>query len=217
MPKQRLFAAACAALGAFGLLLQLWLSLRAAPALGLTSTQALWRYVGYFTILSNLLVVLALVAWALGAHGAVTKFLRRVDAQTAVAVAIMIVAVVYHLLLRNLWQPQGWQWLADQLLHTVMPLLFVLHWWFAVPKATLRFRHVLMCLPYPVAYAVYAVVRGAVDGWYPYPFVDVTTLGYPRVAVNACGLLAAFVIVAFVLVGLGRWQARNLRAATKPG
>jgi hypothetical protein len=211
MPRQRLFAAACAALGAFGLLLQLWLSLRVAPALGLTSAQALWRYVGYFTILSNLLVLLALAAWAVRTRVGMARFLCRADVQTAIAVAIVIVAIVYHLLLRNLWQPQGWQWLADQLLHTVMPILFVLHWWFAVPKATLRWRHVLACLPYPAAYAVYAVVRGAGDGWYPYPFIDVARLGYPRVAVNALGLCAAFAAFALILIALGRWQSRRPR------
>ncbi|HET7561509.1 MAG TPA: Pr6Pr family membrane protein [Rhodanobacteraceae bacterium] len=214
MPRQRLFAAALAALGAVTLLLQLRLTLHNASATGLTAGQALWQYFGYFTILSNALVVLALMAWAIGPRSASSRFLRRVDVQTAVAVAIVIVAVVYHLLLRNLWQPHGWQWLADQLLHTAMPVLFMLHWWLAVPKAALRFRHVLTCLPYPVAYAAYAVVRGAADGWYPYPFIDVTALGYPRVAVNALGLLAAFVVVAFVLVGLGRWQVRGLRVTS---
>lgn len=214
MSRQRLFAAAFAVLGTSALFLQLWLTLHNAGALGLTEGQALWRYVGYFTILSNVLVVFALMAWAVAPRGALLQFARSAQAQTAVVVAIVIVAIVYHLLLRNLWQPQGWQWLADQLLHTVMPVLFVLHWWFAVPKSALRWRHLLTCLLYPVAYAVYALLRGAADGWYPYPFIDVTALGYPRVAANTCGLFAAFALVACAFVVLGRWQARRSPAAT---
>jgi hypothetical protein len=41
-------------------------------------------------------------------------------------------------LLRHLWHPQGWQFIADELLHDVMPLLFLGYWWFCVPKGTLR-------------------------------------------------------------------------------
>lgn len=216
MPGRRILVAAIAVLGAFALLLQLWLSLRNAPAMGLTPGQALWRYFGYFTILTNLLVVMALTARTMPPRAGMVRILRRTDVQTAVAVAIVIVAIVYHLILSRLWHPQGWSWLADQLLHTVMPLLFVLHWWFGVSKASLRWRHVLACLPYPLAYAAYVLLRGAVDGWYPYPFIDVATLGYLRVGRNACGLLVAFVAVACVLVASGRWQARKTRAGVCP-
>lgn len=212
MPRQRLFAAASAALGAFALLLQLWLTLHNASAVGLTPGQALWRYVGYFTILTNLFIVLALVAWATGPRATCSRFLCRTEVQTAAATAIVIVFFVYHLLLRHLWQPQGWSWVADQLLHTAMPVLFVLHWWAAVPKMSLRWRHVLACLPYPAAYAVYALLRGAADGWYPYPFVDVATLGYPRVAINACAIFAAFAVIALALIAGGRWQAGRAAA-----
>ncbi len=209
MSRQRLFAAACATLGACALLLQLWLNLRAAHTAGVTEWRALWRYLGYFTILTNLLAVLALSAWAAAPFGTRRRFASGVEAQTATAVAIVMVAVIYHLLLSHLWRPEGWQWVADQLLHTAMPALFALHWWIAVPKAGLRWSHLPACLPYPVLYAAYLLLRGAADGWYPYPFVDVNVLGDPRVAVNAVAILAAFVVLAGLLIALGRWQARQ--------
>jgi hypothetical protein len=53
------------------------------------------------------------------------------------------------------------------------------------------------------------MARGALDGWYPYPFLDVTTLGYPRVLLDACGMLLAFLAIGAVLLALGRWQARH--------
>lgn len=212
MPRSRAFAAACAALGMSALALTLWLSLRNAHAAGLTEGQALWRYFGYFTVLTNLLVVLALAARATGPRGTLSRSLCRIDVQTAAAVGIVMVFLVYHLLLRNLWQPQGWQWVSDQLLHTAMPVLFVVHWWINVPQPALGWRHVPACLIYPAAYAVYLLLRCAADGWYPYPFIDVATLGYPRVAVNTCGLVAAFVAVACLLIALGRWRARRVPA-----
>lgn len=211
MPQHRLLASSGAVLGALALVLQLGLFLHSGAAAGLTPGQVVWRYFGYFTILTNLLVVLALAAWAVALRGRAARFLRDPVIQTAVAVAIVIVLCVYHLLLRQLWQPQGWPWVADQLLHTVMPVWFVAHWWWSVPKVGLGWRHPPACLAYPAAYAAYALLRGAIEGWYPYPFIDVGTLGYARVGVNACGLLVAFALVAGVMVALGRWQARRLR------
>jgi hypothetical protein len=210
MTRARLFAAACTVLGTFALMLTLGLSLHTADVAGTPAWRAVWRYFGYFTVLTNVLVVFALMAWAAGVRRGPLRFLVRTETQTATAVAIVMVFFIYHLLLRNLWNPQGWQWLSDQLLHTAMPILFVLHWWFAVPKTTLRWTHAFPCLAYPAAYAVYLFARGALDGWYPYPFVDVTVLGYSRVAVHLLAIVIAFAVVALVLIALGRWQATRL-------
>ncbi len=171
--------------------------------------SALWLWIGYFTITTNLLVAMALSAWAIGPHGPINRFFGRPDVQSMVAMSIVIVSLVYNLLLRGLWQPQGWQWLADVTLHDVMPLLFVVHWWLAVPKASLNWWQIVFWQIYPAAYFVYVLIRGAANGWYPYPFIDVTTLGYPRVLVNALAVMLAFIVVAALLMALGRWQARR--------
>jgi hypothetical protein len=123
--------------------------------------------------------------------------------------SIIIVALVYNLMLRQLWQPHGWHAVADNMLHVAMPLLFLLHWWLAVPKATLRWPQVVAWQAYPAAYFIYVLLRGALDGRYPYPFLDVTALGYPRVLADACAVLMAFVVVGLVLVALGQWQAKR--------
>jgi hypothetical protein len=39
---------------------------------------------------------------------------------------------------------------------------------------------------------------------YPYPFIDVSVLGYPRVAVNSVILLAAYVMFGYFVWGIGR-------------
>jgi uncharacterized membrane protein len=51
-----------------------------------------------------------------------------------------------------------------------------------------------------------------VNGWYPYPFVDVHALGYLRVLGNAIGVLLVFIAMGLLLVGLGRWQVRRAAA-----
>jgi hypothetical protein len=130
--------------------------------------------------------------------------------------SIVIVAAIYNLMLRQLWQPQGWQIVTDNILHVVMPVLFLLYWWLAVPKATLRWPQVIVWQLYPAAYFAYVLARGAVDHWYPYPFLDVTKLGYLLVLVDACAVLLAFVAVALLLVALGRWQVRRTPLSVQP-
>jgi hypothetical protein len=51
--------------------------------------------------------------------------------------------------------------------------------------------------------------RGHLLAVYPYPFIDVDKLGYPQVFVNAAGLLAGFVVIALLLMGIDRQLGRR--------
>jgi hypothetical protein len=201
--------AAVALLGWFALLLQLVLAIRLSAADGRGTLAGIWTYLGYFTILTNLLVALALNAQALDLDDRLGRFFRHPGVATAIAANIAVVSIAYNLLLRQLWQPQGWQWLADVLLHDVMPALFLLFWWFVVDKAALRVRQIVSWLWYPLGYLVYVLARGAIDRWYPYPFLDVNAIGYGRVLINACGVGLAFIVIALLLLALARLQLRR--------
>ena len=218
MPSRSPLVAAAALLGWFALALQLWLSIQLTIASEQDALAGVWIYFGYFTILTNVLVAMALTAAAYGPHGAVSRFFVRPDVHTAIAMSIVIVAAIYNLMLRQLWQPHGWQIVADNILHVVMPVLFLLYWWLVVPKTTLRWSQVIHWQLYPATYFAYVLIRGAVNHWYPYPFLDVGTLGYLRVLINACTVLLVFVVVALLLVALGRWQVRHSmnKAAERP-
>ena len=218
MPNRyRPFATIAAVIGWLALGLQLLLTIRLTMTNGQGALVGVWIYLGYFTVLTNLAAALALTAAASGRRGGLGEFFARPEVHTAIAMAIIVVAAVYHLLLRQLWQPHGWQVVGDDALHTVMPLLFVVYWWLAVPKATLRWRQVFAWQIYPAGYFVYALARGALNGWYPYPFLDVSALGYLRVLGDALGVLLVFIVVGLLLVTLGRWQVRRSAAATHLG
>lgn len=212
--RYRLFAAIAASIGWLSLALQLLLTVQLGTANGNRVLASVWIYLGYFTVLTNLAVALALTATATRHRGRLSGFFAQPGVHTAIAMSIIVVAAIYHLLLRQLWQPQGWQVIGDNALHTLMPLLFVWHWWIAVPKAKLHWRRVLAWQAYPASYFAYALARGALNGWYPYPFLDVRALGYPRVFVNASGVLLVFVAVGLLLVALGRWQVLRSVPAT---
>lgn len=209
-PQNPLMAAA-ALLGWFALALQLWLSIRLTTADGRSVLAAVWIYLGYFTITTNLLAAMALSARALGQDDGFGRFFRRPGVVTAIAVSIAVVGLAYNLLLRQLWQPQGWSLIADVLLHDVMPLVFLLVWWFAVSKQDLHWRQIGRWLLYPLGYLIYALIRGAITRWYPYPFIDVNALGYPRVLLDSALVGVALIMVAVLLLTLARVQSRLRR------
>jgi hypothetical protein len=56
----------------------------------------------------------------------------------------------------------------------------------------------------PLAYGIWTVVHGSAANWYPYPFVDMRSLGYEQGLVNMAGFLIVFVAVALTLVAIDR-------------
>lgn len=205
----RAAVAAAAVLGAFALLLQLVLTVQLVRAQGGSTLAAVWVYFDYFTVLTNLLLAVTLAVAAKKSRGRFGGWLRQPASLTAIAASILIVGIVYNLLLRGIWQPTGWQRLADELLHVVMPLIGVVFWWLETRGDHVRPKPLLAWQLYPLGYLAYALIRGAVDGHYPYPFLDVALLGYPLVLINAAGVALVFVLVGGVMLAIARWRIRR--------
>jgi hypothetical protein len=199
----RTFAAVIAFIAWFALGLQLYILIRNAPENGLTTWQATGRFFGYFTILTNLLVALSLTI-SLLSRESLARFFSVPSTQTAIAVYIFAVGLGYNILLRHLWKPQGLQWLADELLHDMVPLLYLLFWIFCVAKQELKWKNIFPWLLYPYIYLVFALVRGSVDGFYAYPFINADGIGYAAVLMNAVALFIVFVILSSLFVGIAK-------------
>ncbi|MFC7703116.1 Pr6Pr family membrane protein [Plastorhodobacter daqingensis] len=191
-------ARACAALLAgvggcgFGLLL---LALEAAghPA-GLLGR--LWWLLGFYTVLANLALAILMLRAAFGAP---------VSARQAggVTLSMLVVSTVYHFALRSLWDPEGLQWLADLILHSLTPA-FALGWWMLfAPKDGLGLRDLGAWLVWPLAYAIYMFLRALLTGFAPYPFLDPAALGW-TVTLPAALLAGTFVGMGLGLIGLSR-------------
>ena len=50
------------------------------------------------------------------------------------------------------------------------------------------------------------MIRGAIDGWYPYPFLDPAKGGYGQVAVTIVAVLVGFIVIVAALLWLGNWR-----------
>lgn len=198
------YVAAAALAGWVGLAIQQYLIFYSRWSTGASLLGGLINFFSFFTVLTNTLAVVVLSYAVVNRDCAAKRFFLAPKVSSGIAVSILVVGLAYSLLLRHLWQPEGFQFIADELLHDVMPVLFFIYWWRCVPKGTLRFKHIGAWVLYPMVYFAYALLRGDLLGQYQYPFIDVGTLGYPQVFVNAGGILAGFVLIALAVVGLDR-------------
>ena len=198
------YVGAAALAGWMGLAIQQYLIFYSRWESGASLLGGLINFFSFFTVLTNTLAVVVLSYALVTRNSPAKRFFLAPRISSGIAVSIVVVGVAYNLLLRHLWQPEGFQFVADELLHDVMPVLFFIYWWRRVPKGNLRLKDIGGWVIYPLVYFAYALLRGDLLGQYQYPFIDVSTLGYPQVFVNAGGILLGFVLVALVVVGLDR-------------
>lgn len=191
---------------AFALVAQLVLVITGASVLVETTeppglATRLLRFVSYFTVQSNVLVLAT--CWALIRQPAYDGRLWRVARADAVA-GITITGVVHWFFLRPLLDLHGWAYVTDKLLHVAVPLLAVAGWLAFGPRRRIWWPTVLPALVWPTAWLLYTLVMGAITSWYPYPFLDVTKHGYGSVLLASLGVAIALVVVLSALVALDR-------------
>lgn len=198
----RLLATLIALCAWTGLLTELTLSVAHVHSLRL----ALWRQALFFTILSNLTVAIVFTGIALG-----SVRLRHPLLIGGLAMTMALVGTVFELMLRRLLDPHGWRMIATGLLHDAVPLLTAAAWFFLAEKGRLRARDPWLIALFPIVYLGYALLRGALGGTYPYPFINPDKLGWMGVAAYVAAISAVFLIFAHLMVTLDGWLARRAR------
>jgi hypothetical protein len=163
--------------------------------------ESVIRYFSFFTVLTNIIVAVCFTVLLFKKEG--SSFFTKPATLTATAVYITVVAIIYNLILRFTWEPKGLQMVVDELLHAIVPLIFVVYWLMYVSKNTLKWRDTFSWLIYPFIYLMFILFRGSVSGFYPYPFVDVVKYGYETVFVNCFYVMLVFLGLSFLSVWIG--------------
>lgn len=202
----------CSILGAvicwFALLIQLYLLLinrtMSVPA-------TLLHFFSFFTIQSNLIAALVFLRLALSKPSFGSGVYSKASIYTATVVYIGVVAIVYNLVLRHLWHPQGAHKFADELLHVFNPLIVFFFWIKFIPKDQLKWDYAIKWLIYPFLYVVFILIRGRFTQLYPYPFIDLNSLPLMKVLVNTLILSTLFYFLSLLLIALGKYSRPFLR------
>jgi hypothetical protein len=198
----RTFAALMALIGWVGLVVQFFASLDQTGS----AAAAAWVMLRYFTVLTNVLVAVTMTGLALGRPA-----FRSPALLGGVTLSIVLVGAIYGLLLRGLLELSGGAKLADTALHIVVPIVVPFFWLAFAPKGRLTFRDPFLWSVYPIAYVVYALIRGTIENKYAYPFIDVARIGWAQTAMNTTVIAVGFLIVGCAIVGLDRLHGRRSR------
>ena len=166
------------------------------------------RFFSFFTILTNILVAIVYSAnYFVGKKS--LGFFVNPRVQTAVGVYIFIVGFVYNLILRFIWKPSGLQQVVDEFLHLSIPIVYILVWFFYVKKETIIWTSVFAWLLYPLIYICVVLFLGSFSNFYPYPFIDVSVLGYKVVFRNALLLNLFFFAISLLFVGIAKYTVKK--------
>ncbi|HZZ12075.1 MAG TPA: Pr6Pr family membrane protein [Paraburkholderia sp.] len=178
-------------------------------ARGLGVLDGFARWSSYLTNLTALACAVCFTCVAIRApRSAIVRFFRQPTVITAVVVYMAFVGIAYNLLLRGLWSPAAYRLLLNESLHSVLPMLAALYWVLFVPRFSLRVRHCLLWLIYPVGYLAVTFWRGSLSDFYPYPFINVAELGVRHVVVNAALLFGGFLMLMAVFIGINSRRRR---------
>ena len=166
-------------------------------------TETIIRFFSFFTILTNILVALYFTSRISIFKNTSLSKLTNNGTVTAITSFILIVGIIYQFILRGTWQPTGLQKIVDELLHSVIPLFVLLYWFKFATKTDLIFKDIKIWLWYPIGYFIYIIIRGHFSGFYPYPFIHVTEIGYPQVLINSVlvSLFFLFIMSALIFIG----------------
>lgn len=193
-------------LGLAALILQFTITMALRLNLGDSAIGAVLFYLSFFTIITNLALVLIYAAelrpgWPLG-------WFRDPVTQAMMAASITLVMVFYHLILAETWDPRGLSLVCDVALHYVTPILYVLWWLMYVRRGALRWTDIPTMLLPPTIYLIWAMTRGAVVGEYPYPILEADRLGYGIVALNVVAVLVGLTALCAIAIGADRLLAK---------
>jgi hypothetical protein len=178
-----------------------------ANATGPVGTR-LVRLFSFFTIQSNLFVLGTSIALALNLFrdGKLWRVLR-FDA----LLGIIITGLVYETVLAQLVHPQGWALVATIGFHYISPWATLIGWLIFGPRPRMTWTSTALGFIWPLLWLVYTFVHGAVTGWYPYPFLDVDTIGFADSVRNSAIVLLIGVLIAVVLTVLDHRMPSLLR------
>jgi hypothetical protein len=162
-----------------------------------------FEYFAYFSIVTAIVAGLFLITTSFGLLLDIedTKWVE--IARLSLAVALIVVGVVYHALLADVANDvrdgdYAWPVLPNQIIHTYAPILAAIEYLISIKAFRIRLRSFLLVAVFPITWLVLSIIRGTLTNWWPYWFIN------PNGEAGLLGMLTymAAISVFFLLVGL---------------
>lgn len=161
------------------------------------------EYFAYFSIVTAIVAGLFLITTGFGLLLNIedTKWVE--VARLSLAVALIVVGVVYHALLAGAANDvrdgdYAWPVLPNEIIHTYAPILAVIEYLISVKAFRIRLRAFVWVAVFPLTWLVLSIVRGIATSWWPYWFIN------PNGEAGLGGMLTyiSAITVFFLVLGL---------------
>ena len=167
-------------------------------------------YFTYFTIWSNILVaVISIMLFRRPDRDSFAFRVLRLDS----ILMITVTGIIYNVVLAGSAKLQGLEVVSNLFDHMLTPLVTLLVWLFIGPRGWISWRVIGAALILPIGWLVFALIRGAFIGAYPYGFLDVATFGYGAVFTNVLGVVVFAIVLCLILWGID-WVIRRVQRSS---
>jgi hypothetical protein len=156
------------------------------------------HYFAFFTIQTAMINIVVLAVGGVMA----LRHERDTVLYTAIRASVfsyaIVTGVVYNILLRDVPNDDGYvgPWWPNEALHVWIPVYIAVDWMLATGRARIAWSAMWLAVSYPLIWVGVTMVRGGVDGWYPYPFLE------PFGPNGVPGVVAHVVAIAGFIIGL---------------
>lgn len=158
------------------------------------------RFFAFFTILSNLFGAVLFLYLALRWRAPRSATLDVMRGASVVYLTVTFIVVILLLSGADLQVAVPW---VDFVVHKVFPVIVVLDWLVDPPAVRITPRHIGWWFVYPIVWVTLTLIRGAADGWYPYPFLNPANGGYGSVAFYFVAILVGFFVISAAVMAIG--------------
>lgn len=186
-------------------LVLLWISAVVSRPTGSSALIALAETFRYFTVQSNLFVLVWLTAAILYWNKEHKPVILRPIFKGAFTVYITVTFSIFYIVLQPMSNPQGMDALINAIVHYVTPIAFIIDWLLFEQKRANPWRNSYYWLVYPLAYLVFALFHGRLTGDYIYPFLDPNTIGWNGLATWIAILMALFLGLGVLYIAINRF------------
>ena len=177
------------------------------------------EYFAFFTIQTAMINIVVLAVGGVMA----LRSARDTRLYTAIRASVfsyaIVTGVVYNLLLRDVPNSDGYvgPWWPNEALHVWIPIYIAVDWMLASGRARIAWSAMWLAVSYPLIWVGVTMLRGAADGWYPYPFLEpFGPNGVPGVVAHVVAIAAFIIGLTAIAVVINHVQTRReLQANTR--
>jgi hypothetical protein len=161
-----------------------------------------FEYFAYFSIVTAIVAGLFLITTSFGLLLDIedTKWVE--IARLSMAVALIVVGVVYHALLADVANDvrdgdYAWPLLPNQIIHIYAPVLAAIEYLISVKAFRIRLRAFLLVAVFPLTWLVLSIARGTITNWWPYWFIN------PNGEAGLLGMITYIAAITVFFLALG--------------